>query len=233
VLLRTQTKELLDATDICKLVWTLHCDGQSEPNTYTIAQTRKMRRSPTVNVDQLKPFHLRTETAPVLGAVRWSLTCGRKGYLVPRPRRRGDGGGKHRQTTGGWGAVGLMTCCTARRRWPSPGWGPPRPLRFPVRCPFGGPGGIWCSTAGQPEWRASSEWVTVGPRYCDWTQPCRRLLARGNGVVRPHLCPRIVTAQLAAGFSSGSRCPIRASRERFYCSLLHLNLSQTVGLSKT
>jgi hypothetical protein len=104
------------------------------------------------------------------------------------------------------GAVGLMTCCTARRRWPSPGWGPPRPLRFPVRCPFGGPGGIWCSTTGQPEWRASSEWVTVGPLYCDWTQPCRRLLARGNGAVRPHLCPLIVTAQLVAGFSSGSRC---------------------------
>ena len=59
VLLRT--KELLDAADIGKLRprW----DGPfavtacPSPNAYKLALPRKMRCSPTVNVDRLKPFH--------------------------------------------------------------------------------------------------------------------------------------------------------------------------------
>jgi hypothetical protein len=63
VLLRT--KELLDAADIGKLRprW----DGPftvtacPSPNAYTLALPRKMRCSPTVNVDWLKPFFARAD----------------------------------------------------------------------------------------------------------------------------------------------------------------------------
>ena len=63
VLLRT--KELLDAADIGKLRprW----DGPftvaacPSPNSYTLALPRKMRCSPTVNVDLLKPFFERSQ----------------------------------------------------------------------------------------------------------------------------------------------------------------------------
>ena len=65
VLLRT--KELLDAADIGKLRprW----DGPfvvtacPSPNAYTLALPRKMRCSPTINVDRLKPF---TDSSPSL-----------------------------------------------------------------------------------------------------------------------------------------------------------------------
>jgi len=71
VLLRT--KELLDAADIGKLRprW----DGPftvtacPSPNAYTLALPRKMRCSPTVNVDRLKPFHSRAGAAPAPGPV--------------------------------------------------------------------------------------------------------------------------------------------------------------------
>jgi hypothetical protein len=71
VLLRT--KELLDAADIGKLRprW----DGPftvtacPSPNAYTLALPRKMRCSPTVNVDRLKPFFERLGTAPAPGPV--------------------------------------------------------------------------------------------------------------------------------------------------------------------
>ena len=71
VLLRT--KELLDAADIGKLRprW----DGPftvtacPSPNAYTLALPRKMRYSPTVNVDRLKPFFARAGTPPAPGPV--------------------------------------------------------------------------------------------------------------------------------------------------------------------
>ena len=71
VLLRT--KELLDAAEIGKLRprW----DGPftvtacPSPNAYTLALPRKMRCSPTVNVDRLKPFHSRAGAAPAPGPV--------------------------------------------------------------------------------------------------------------------------------------------------------------------
>ena len=71
VLLRT--KELLDAADIGKLRprW----DGPftvaacPSPNAYTLALPRKMRCSPTVNVDRLKPFFERSDEPPPPGPV--------------------------------------------------------------------------------------------------------------------------------------------------------------------
>jgi hypothetical protein len=71
VLLRT--KELLDAADIGKLRprW----DGPftvtacPSPNAYTLALPRRMRCSPTVNVDRLKPFHERVDAPPAPGPV--------------------------------------------------------------------------------------------------------------------------------------------------------------------
>ena len=71
VLLRT--KELLDAADIGKLRprW----DGPftvmacPSPNAYTLALPRKMRCSPTVNVDRLKPFFERAGATPAPGPV--------------------------------------------------------------------------------------------------------------------------------------------------------------------
>jgi hypothetical protein len=71
VLLRT--KELLDAADIGKLRprW----DGPftvtacPSPNAYTLALPRKMRCSPTVNVDRLKPFDARADEPPAPGPV--------------------------------------------------------------------------------------------------------------------------------------------------------------------
>jgi len=71
VLLRT--KELLDAADIGKLRprW----DGPfavtacPSPNAYTLALPRRMRCSPTVNVDRLKPFFARAGAPPAPGPV--------------------------------------------------------------------------------------------------------------------------------------------------------------------
>ena len=71
VLLRT--KELLDAADIGKLRprWdgpftVLACPS---PNAYTLALPRRMRCSPTVNVDRLKPFFERFGAPPAPGPV--------------------------------------------------------------------------------------------------------------------------------------------------------------------
>ena len=71
VLLRT--KELLDVADIGKLRprW----DGPftvtacPSPNAYTLALPPRMRCSPTVNVDRLKPFHERADAPPAPGPV--------------------------------------------------------------------------------------------------------------------------------------------------------------------
>ena len=71
VLLRT--KELLDAADIGKLKprW----DGPftvmavPSPNAYTLALPPRMKCSPTVNVDRLKPFHTRVGASPPPGPV--------------------------------------------------------------------------------------------------------------------------------------------------------------------
>jgi hypothetical protein len=68
-----RTKELLDAADIGKLRprW----DGPftvtacPSPNAYTLALPRKMRCSPTVNVDRLKPFFERAGATPAPGPV--------------------------------------------------------------------------------------------------------------------------------------------------------------------
>jgi hypothetical protein len=71
VLLRT--KELLDAADIGRLRprWDgpFTVTASPSPNAYTLALPRKMRCSPTVNVDRLKPFHSRAGAAPALGPV--------------------------------------------------------------------------------------------------------------------------------------------------------------------
>ena len=71
VLLRT--KELLDAADIGKLRprW----DGPftvtacPSPNAYTLELPHKMRCSPTVNVDRLKPYFARADAIPPPGPV--------------------------------------------------------------------------------------------------------------------------------------------------------------------
>ncbi len=71
VLLRT--KELLDAADMGKL--RRRWDGPftvtacPSPNAYTLALPRRMRCSPTVNVDRLKPFFERLGMAPAPGPV--------------------------------------------------------------------------------------------------------------------------------------------------------------------
>jgi hypothetical protein len=71
VLLRT--KELLDAADIGKLRprWEgpFTVTACPSPNAYTLALPRKMRCSPTVNVDRLKPFHARADDPPAPGPV--------------------------------------------------------------------------------------------------------------------------------------------------------------------
>jgi hypothetical protein len=71
VLLRT--KELLDAADIGKLRprWEgpFTVTACPNPNTYTLALPWKMRCSPTVNVDRLKPFHARADDPPAPGPV--------------------------------------------------------------------------------------------------------------------------------------------------------------------
>ncbi len=62
VMVLLRTKELLDAADIGKLRPQWDRDGPCtvmacpSPNAYTLALPRKMRCSPTVNVDRLKPF---------------------------------------------------------------------------------------------------------------------------------------------------------------------------------
>jgi hypothetical protein len=69
VLLRT--KELLDAADIGKLRprWNgpFTVMGCPSPNAYTLALSRRMRCSPTVNVDRLKPFLERIDSPPAPG----------------------------------------------------------------------------------------------------------------------------------------------------------------------
>ena len=71
VLLRT--KELLDAADIGKLRprWEgpFTVTACPSPNAYTLALPRRMRCSPTVNVDRLKPFHARADEPPAPGPV--------------------------------------------------------------------------------------------------------------------------------------------------------------------
>jgi hypothetical protein len=71
VLLRT--KELLDAADIGKLRprWNgpFRVTACPSPNAYTLALPRKMRCSPTVNVDRLKPFYERAGATPAPGPV--------------------------------------------------------------------------------------------------------------------------------------------------------------------
>ena len=74
-MLLRRTKELLDAADFGKLRprW----DGPftvtacPSPNAYTLALPRRMRCSPTVNVNlnRLKPFHSRAGAAPAPGPV--------------------------------------------------------------------------------------------------------------------------------------------------------------------
>ena len=71
VLLRT--KELLDAADIGKLRprWDgpFTVTGCPSPNAYKLALPRRMRCSPTVTVDRLKPFHARIDSPPAPGPV--------------------------------------------------------------------------------------------------------------------------------------------------------------------
>ena len=78
VLLRT--KELLDAADIGKLRPRWDCPftvtACPSPNAYTLALTRRMRCSPTVNVDRLTPFYERAGSPPAPGPLP---PAGRKG----------------------------------------------------------------------------------------------------------------------------------------------------------
>ena len=71
VLLRT--KELLDAAEIGKLkdrwLGPFRVTACPRPNTYTLALPRRMRCSPTVNVDRLKPYVSRTGTPAAPGPV--------------------------------------------------------------------------------------------------------------------------------------------------------------------
>ncbi len=68
-----RTKELLDAADIGKLHprWDGPFNAMAcpSPNAYTLALPRKMRCSPTVNVDRLKPFLERAGAEPAPGPV--------------------------------------------------------------------------------------------------------------------------------------------------------------------
>ena len=69
VLLRT--KELLDAADIGKLRprWDGPFTACPSPNNYTLALPHRMRCSPTVNVDRLKPSFERAGSPPAPGPV--------------------------------------------------------------------------------------------------------------------------------------------------------------------
>ena len=93
VLLRT--KELLDAADIGKLRprWDgpFTVTASPSPNAYTLALPHKMRCSPTVNVDRLKPFFERADAPPPPGPVS---DAGQEGeheveLLLNRRRYRG------------------------------------------------------------------------------------------------------------------------------------------------
>ena len=68
-----RTAELLDAADIGKLRprWDgpFTVTATPSPNAYTLALPRRMRCSPTVNVDRLKPFHDRPGASPPPGPV--------------------------------------------------------------------------------------------------------------------------------------------------------------------
>jgi hypothetical protein len=125
------TKELLDVADISQL--RPRRDGPftvtacPSPNAYTLALPRKMRCSPTVNVDRLKPFHTRAGAAPAPGPVSDAgqegqhevelLLHGREILGVTRHAVTWcDGGGTRHRTTSG---CGLRTCRTARIRWQS------------------------------------------------------------------------------------------------------------------
>ena len=61
-------KELLDTADIGKLRprWDgpFTVTASPNPNAYILALPRKMRFSPTVNVDRLKPFFERSDEPP-------------------------------------------------------------------------------------------------------------------------------------------------------------------------
>ena len=125
VLLRTKEPEQLDAADIGTL--RTHWDGPftviacPNPNAYTLALPCRMRCSPTVNVDRLKPFFERAEPTgrcPTWGRrvnTMWSC-CSIAGRRAASHATWCDSGGMHCRTMSG---CAWSSCRTARRSWRS------------------------------------------------------------------------------------------------------------------
>ena len=95
------------------------CSG---PNAYTLVLPWKIRCSPTVKVDRLKPFVTRAGTSPAPGPVSDTglegkhevSCCSTSNWCVACCVTRCDGGAAHQRTTLG---CGWMSWRTARRRW--------------------------------------------------------------------------------------------------------------------
>ena len=85
-----------------------YCYRLPSPNAYTLALPRKMRGSPTVNVDRLKAFVTRAGTSPAPGPVSDS---GSRPLLRSRRERRPSSGGRFYQ----WPTEGWVRGTVARR----------------------------------------------------------------------------------------------------------------------
>ncbi len=199
VLLRT--KELLDAADIGKLRprWdspfaVTACPG---PNAYTLALQHRMRCSPTVNVDRLKPFFEQAGTAPAPGAgtlpgegagVRRHCLTARLTPLRGPPGLSCGGSGCGAARPSGPGAS------TPRRR---PGVTRMRATRwFPARCLVGRPGG---DGPRRSDGSLPLAYGWLGPLYRGCLQPGCLVFARGaDRAVRQHIRPRVGDGALAA-----------------------------------
>jgi hypothetical protein len=194
--------------------WPLHCDGQPEPQRLSLP--RKMRCSPTVNVDRLKPFHSQAGAAPAPGNVSDAGQEGEHEVELLLSRREIRGVTRylvrwrgHTSADDEWLRAEDLTHCqekvseydtAAPRRHaaprsehaappvvaPAPAGGAPR---IPRRFPARGSVG---GSGGLCPCRQGGALPLagggLGQRYGDRSQPCRRLLARG--AVLPHLRPR-------------------------------------------
>ncbi len=233
VLLRTN--ELLDAAVMAKLRprW----DGPftvtagPSPNAYTLALPRRMRCSPKVNVDSLKPFFERLGTAPAPGPVfdagqegehevellpNRRLVRGVTRYLV-RWRRHTSADDKRlraEELTHCQEKVAEYNATAPRRRADpaaEPAAAPPAPAP-PAPAPLLPPAGF--RLAASREGLAGTALVGQAVRYHwpvdGWVrgtrpQPGYRVVA--HGALRPRFCPRVGGGTLAArrGFSPAGR----------------------------